>query len=227
MNFMLRFLTTSICIILFVNNNLVFAQYDEEYNTIQSESQNINNQEKSQKAYTNTDKYDDDESKGKWDWRNFRVGGNLGLSFGSYTYVEISPTFGYWVIPNKLQVGISTKFIYQSIREYNSIDRYKSFLYGGGFFSDYIIWNGIFARMQFEAVNKEAFFKPGRITIPHLLLGAGYIQPAGEFGNFYIAALFNVLDSDESIYRGTFGDFPLILQMGFGIGFPGRKGKRQ
>ena len=30
----------------------------------------------------------------KWDWKQFRVGGNFGMQFGNVTYVDISPTFG-------------------------------------------------------------------------------------------------------------------------------------
>ena len=51
----------------------------------------------------------------KWDWKQFRVGGNFGMQFGNVTYVDISPTFGYYVIPEKLQVGIGTLFITISV----------------------------------------------------------------------------------------------------------------
>jgi hypothetical protein len=160
----------------------------------------------------------------KWDWKQFRIGGNLGLSFGSYTYVEVSPTVGYWIKPEKLQIGISTKFIYQSIK-YDNGDKYKSFIYGGGVFADYVIWRGLFAHGEFELVNKESNFSTNRVNVPSLLLGGGYLQPIGDAGHFYIAALFDVLDSDESINVGTFGDLPLIIRIGFGFGFPGGKRK--
>lgn len=196
-------------------NHTLFAQ-DQEYKSIPLEdsvSTKTPKEKKSSKNISGEDK--------KWKWSDFRVGGNLGLSFGRQTYVEVSPTFGYWVMPNKLQLGLSTKFVYQSV----TFDRekYKSFLYGGGFFGDYVVWNGVFARAEFELINKESYFNDNRVNVPHLLLGGGYVQEIGDYGNFYIAALFNVLDSDESIYSGTFGDFPLILRMGFGFGFPGQR----
>jgi hypothetical protein len=31
------------------------------------------------------------------------------------------------------------------------------------------------------------------------------------------------LDQDESIYAGSFGNFPLIIRTGFGFGFPGKR----
>ena len=173
-------------------------------------------------------------SDSKWNWSDFRLGGNLGLSFGSVTFLDISPTFGYFVIPQKLQVGIGTKFIYYNSRQGyivldpfgNPVDipPYKTFIYGGGFFGNYTIWDGVFAHAEFEMVNKDSYFDiTKRVNVPHLLLGGGYMQPIGESGHFFIAALFNVLDSDESLYAGTFGSLPLIIRTGVGFGFPGRR----
>lgn len=190
---------------------------DQEYQSIPLED-TIPTKSKKEKS---SSKESSDEDT-KWQWSNFRVGGNLGLSFGRQTYVEVSPTFGYWIIPDKFQAGVSTKFIYQSYKDYNN-QKWQSFIYGGGVFADYVIWNGLFARGEFELINKESRFNENRVNVPHLLIGGGYIQEVGDYGNFYIAALFNILDSDESIYSGTFGDFPLILRIGFGFGFPGRR----
>lgn len=208
----------------FCFQNILLAQ-EQEYKTIkideiEQDTSNTNNEN-----YKSTDKSNSSVNKEpkKWDWKQFRIGGNLGLSFGTYTYVEISPTVGYWIIPEKLQIGVSTKFIYQS--EIYQGNKYKSFIYGGGVFADYVIWRGLFAHGEFELINKDSYFSSNRVNVPSLLLGGGYMQPIGDLGHFYIAALFDVLDSDESINTGTFGDFPLILRVGFGFGFPGGKRK--
>lgn len=217
---MLRtFILLSVFLSLFAWNHL--SAQEQEYQSISIDTtETVKKKEKKKKTVEEQEEDDGyTEYDKKWDWRNFRVGGNFGLSLGRQTYVEVSPAFGYWLIPQKLQLGVSSKFIYQSVRFDNQ--KWQSFLYGGGFFSDYVIWNGLFARGEFELINKESYFNNNRVNVPHLLIGGGYIQPAGEFGNFFIAAMFNVLDSDESIYSGTFGNFPLILRMGFGIGFPG------
>lgn len=210
--------------------NLLSAQ-EQEYQTINRDQVEDNNtsEPKKSKRSRNADNQESDsenntENSGKkWDWSQFRVGGNFGLSLGQVTYVEASPAVGYWIIPEKFQFGLSSKFIYQSMRIDNT--KWKSFLYGGGFFADYVIWNGIFARGEFELINKESYFNNNRVNVPHLLLGGGYLQPMGDAGHFYIAAMFNLLDSDESIYAGMFGNFPLILRMGFGFGFPGGRRK--
>ena len=172
----------------------------------------------------------------KWDWKQFRVGGNFGMQFGNVTYVDISPTFGYFVIPEKLQVGIGTKFIYYNQRGGSYLDPnsgivynlpdYKDAIYGGGIFSNYTIWRGIFVHGEYEMVSKRPYNAirfPGknRINVDALLLGGGYNQPIGNAGNFYISALVDALNNDESIYTGTFGSFPLILRVGFGFGFGG------
>lgn len=174
-----------------------------------------------------------EENKSKWDWNNFRLGGNFGFGLGNITFIDLSPTFGYFVIPQKLQVGIGTKFIYYNSRDayviFDALGRpltippYKTFVYGGGIFTNYTFWQGVFAHAEFEMINKDSYFDiTQRVNVPHLLLGGGYMQPIGQSGNFFIAALFNVLDSDESLYAGTFGNLPLIIRTGFGFGFPGK-----
>ncbi|MCO5230695.1 MAG: hypothetical protein M9958_06025 [Chitinophagales bacterium] len=197
---------------------------EQEYQSINKAEQVVPQELKDSSNEKESKKVKEQDDDKKWKWNLFRVGGNFGLSFGSITFVELSPTFGYWIIPEKLQVGLSTKSIYQSVK-YDNGQKWKSFLYGGGAYVDYVIWNGIFAHGEYELVNKESYFSTDRVNVSSLLLGGGYIQPIGQTGNFYISALFNVLDSDESIYSGTFGSFPLILKMGFGFGFGGNRRK--
>jgi len=218
-------LLSAITFVLFTGFISTLYAQEQEYQPVkrgsyepeqQAETDTATNRKSTAKESTNLEKNDK-----KWKWEDFRIGGNFGLSFGSVTYVEVSPAFSYWILPEKFQTGISTKFIYQNVR-YIDNTHWKSFLYGGGVFTDYVIWRGIFAHGEYELINKESYFSTDRVNVSHLLLGGGYIQPVGQAGHFYISALFNVLDSDESIYTGMFGNLPLILRMGFGFGFPGR-----
>lgn len=216
-------LTVLLILLLCMISKQVHSQEQESYQSIQTDHIQSDDDE-SGKAQVSSK---DSEKERKWNWQNFRVGGNFGLSFGRHTYIDLSPSLGYWVLPNRLQVGVSSKFIYQSVKFSNSVDKWKSFIYGGGLFTDVIAWKGLFAKAEFELVNKESYDSPyNRVNVPHLLLGAGFVQPMGDFGNFYIAAMFDVIDSPESIYSYTFGDVPLILRMGFGIGFPGNRRQR-
>lgn len=223
-----------ISIILLFNGISAFAQ-ENDYKPVRTGRQESPEPQEEQKEVQKKDSTSKTaENAKKWDWQRFRLGGNFGLSFGSQVYIEASPTFGYFVKPNKWQVGVGTKFIYFNNKNgYSYIDAlgrtvfvppYKSIWYGGSVFTNYIFWRGIYGHAEFELVNKESYFDFNkRVNVPHLLIGGGYMQPMGNAGNFYVSALFNVLDSDESIYTGTFGNFPLILRVGFGFGFGGRR----
>jgi hypothetical protein len=185
-----------------------------------------------QKAESKTEK----EKTGKWDWENFRVGGSFGLGFGPQIFLDISPSFGYFIQPGKWQVGIGTRFMYWNQRDtlafFDPLSGrtflsapFKTAFYGGSVFSNYNVWNGLVVHGEVEMINRQ-YYNVGiedyeRIWVPHLLVGAGYMQPIGSAGNFFILALFNVLDRDESIYAGSFGNLPLIIRTGFGFGFPG------
>ncbi|MBK9061279.1 MAG: hypothetical protein IPL81_15950 [Flavobacteriales bacterium] len=72
---------------------------------------------------------------------------------------------------------------------------------------------------EFLHVNTQPFYyfdnHIGRIWVPHLLLGAGYVQPIGGRSSFYLQVLFEVLQDPNSIY---YGQGP-ILSGGVGIGF--------
>jgi hypothetical protein len=40
----------------------------------------------------------------------------------------------------------------------------------------------------------------------------------GKVGYFNLQAMFSVINNSETIYRGTFGNFPLLFTMGFSFG---------
>lgn len=191
-------------------------------------------QYESMQARSDTGKVVKDDTEKKWDWSRARIGGSFGLQFGDIVYIDISPSFGYYVIENKLQVGLGFKNIYYNQKkEYviygtpYSYPAFKTFLYGPSVFLQYNVWKGLFVHGEYELINKEPYYRykypdGARINVSHLLLGAGFTQPMGKAGNFYISMLYNVLDNEESIYEGTFGAVPLILRMGFGFGIAGR-----
>lgn len=168
----------------------------------------------------------------KFDPKKLRLGlNNFGFQIGSYynyniIFLQVSPTIGYLFWKDHLELGTGPIFIYQRYKEVNTGFKYNFFTYGASFYTRGYIWKGLFGQAQYDFVNKPStaggYIRDYRVNVHHLLLGAGYSTPIGKAGNFFISALFNVINSDESIYRGTFGDFPLILNIGFGMGFPGR-----
>ncbi len=161
----------------------------------------------------------------KFDPKKLRIGlNNFGFQIGSYynynfIFLQASPTVGYLFWKDRLELGTGPIFIYQRYKDVYTEDKFNLFTYGASFYTRGYVWKGLFGQAQYDLVNKPSIYDfTHRVNVSHLLLGAGYSTPIGDNGNFFISALFNVLNSPESIYRGTFGDFPLILNIGFGFG---------
>lgn len=152
-----------------------------------------------------------------------RIGGNFGLQFGNYTYINISPTIGYMVVKNRLELGAGPILIYQRYRYYSNY-AVSFFVAGADAYARGFLYKGLYLEARFDPVNKPSYYNINkRIWVQHLLLGAGYAAPIGKIGVFNISLLYNVLNNDESIYRGTFSDkVPLIINMGFGFGVGGK-----
>lgn len=210
----------------------VFAQdeiYDEPARIIDTLSNTQNSRESRQ-----VDRSDKKEESGNEDalsklekkkekLNNLRIGGSFGLQFGTYTYVNVSPTIGYLMAKKRLELGGGPILIYQRYR-YSSNYAVSFFVYGADVYAKGYLYKGLYLEARFDPVNKPSYFDLNkRLWVHHLLLGAGYAAPIGKIGSFYISLLYNVLDNDESIYQGTFSDeLPLILNMGFGFGVGGK-----
>lgn len=152
-----------------------------------------------------------------------RIGlGNFGLQFGTFTYVNFTPTVGYMVIKDRLELGAGPILIYERIR-YSSSTVLSFFVYGSDIYAKGYIYKGLNLEARYDLVNKPSnYYYDRRVNAHHLLLGAGYAAPLGKVGVFYASLLFNVINSKESIYRGTFGNFPMMLNLGFGFGAGGK-----
>lgn len=140
-------------------------------------------------------------------------GGNIGLQFGNYTYVDISPMVGYRVT-DRFSAGLSATYIYYSVNDpayYN----YSSHIYGGSIFSRYLFTENVFAHAELELLNMDIYdpFYLGRQTIPSLLLGAGYRMPMGSNASMSFLLLFDVIEDRYSPYINP------IIEIGFGFGF--------
>jgi hypothetical protein len=163
------------------------------------------------------------EEKRKERLNKLRIGGNFGMQFGAYTYINVSPTAGYLVAKNRLELGGGPIFIYQRYR-YSSLYSYSFFVYGADAYARGFLYKGLYLEARYDPVNKPSYYNTDRrLWVHHLLLGAGYAAPIGKIGVFNISMLYNVLNNNESIYRGTFSDkVPLIINMGFGFGLGGK-----
>lgn len=169
----------------------------------------------------------------KFDWSRVRIGGGFGLQFGNVTQINLSPQFGYYVIENKLLVGAGVNFNYFNQRNtqyytINGVNYYsapfRSFFYGGNTYLQYNVWKGLNVYGQYVIINKDSYYYDKRVNVSHLLLGGGYNVPLGNAGQMNIMLLYDVINSDESVYQGTFNSsLPLILQVNFGFGLGNRR----
>lgn len=145
-------------------------------------------------------------------------GGGIGLSFGTVTAVQLDPLLGIYLDhKRKFSTGLGPSYSYYRDNRY--VPAYEQSNYGYRIFTRYRVIPQAYVHAEFLHVNTQPFYyfdnQIGRIWVPHLLLGAGYVQPIGGRTSFYIQVLFEVLQDPHSIY---YGQGP-ILSGGVGFGF--------
>jgi len=138
-------------------------------------------------------------------------GGNIGLMFGSYTNIDVSPIVGFWVLP-RIAVAAGPNFRYFK-------DPYGSTtIYGGKVYTEIIflqdlnnliplgIHLGLFLHGEYEGLSLEsAFFKSppyesGRFMLNTFLAGGGIRQMLGPRSSMNITFLWAFDDSGYGIY---------------------------
>ena len=136
-------------------------------------------------------------------------GGNLGLSFGDLTVVDISPSVGYKVT-EKFIVGPGVNYLYYNDR----IFQFQTSVYGGRVYAQCLFNQYLFGYSELGVLNGEfdRFEPQKRINVVSPLLGAGFYQSLGGLG-FSFMVLWNFNDSRFSPH----GNNP-ILRGGFNIG---------
>jgi hypothetical protein len=149
-------------------------------------------------------------------------GGDIGLSVGTYTYINISPAVGYR-LTNRLTAGLGPIYIYQKDNYYN----YESSMYGGKVLTSFTvlrstdinpnfqIGNLIF-HLENEVLNVEPYNAIGqldgsRLWIDNLLLGGGLSQSVGSKFNVSVLILWDVTNNLYSPYSNP------IFKIGFGF----------
>lgn len=155
------------------------------------------------------------------------VGGSLGLAFGDYTNINISPLVGYR-ISQVFAAGIAINAQYGSerFRDYygNTGQRNQYGIYGGGVWGRVYPLDFLFIHLQPEYNHvslKSTYYDTDPKTVvkenygvSSLLAGGGYTQPIGGRAAFSIMALYDVLQNSRSPYQNG-----LILRVGASVGF--------
>ena len=155
------------------------------------------------------------------------AGGSLGLSFGRYTFINLSPQIGYRF--NKyLSSGVGFNLIYASQKEEDSYGRdYRKITQGitglnlfARFypFEKFLIQiqpeaNYIFGNVRYYQPPAEGKYKLDAEIVPSFLAGAGMVVPTGN-GALITTIMYDVLQKTSSPY----GNKP-IVNVGYNFNF--------
>lgn len=146
------------------------------------------------------------------------VGGNLGLSFGDITNIQIAPIVGYRVT-NQFSVGLGPQYQYTRIRIRNGSDL-SSNNYGFNLFARYNIFEPFFLQAEYEYLNFELFnidLSTFRDNFSSVLIGGGISQPIGSRAFFNLTVLYNVIYDNNDPFQPY--DSPVVVRAGINLGF--------
>ncbi len=159
-----------------------------------------------------------DQSPSGFDKSRLFVGGNLGLSFGSYTTILVTPQVGYH-FSNIFAAGVGLNYIYYNYRFYNydgSLGERDVYSYAG-----MNVFGRIYPiRQFFIQAQPEVDYVWGQTTVynptvtaklpgqfvPCMLLGGGAAIPAGR-GAIVLSVMYDVVQNPLSPYyhQAVFG----------------------
>ena len=132
-------------------------------------------------------------------------GGNLGLMFGSYTYINISPIVGYQVKPS-LAVGVGV--VYEYVKDNRFVNyNFETTIWGGKLFVQTVVLDFLilYAENNFLSLERQYYDaknnypETGRFFLNVPWVGGGIFQKAGN-GGVYLMILFNLNTSMNSPY---------------------------
>jgi hypothetical protein len=145
-------------------------------------------------------------------------GGGIGLSFGTFTAIQIDPLIGYKVDQEgKFSVGLGGSYWYFKDSRFPRADAFVG--YGYRTFARYRVFQPLFLHTEFLHMNVDVYDRFSdaiqRRWVPHLLVGGGYVQQLAGRSSIFIQVLFDVLQDPNSIYAGR----GPIFMGGVGVGF--------
>jgi hypothetical protein len=145
-------------------------------------------------------------------WNKFFYGGYVGAQFGTATFVEISPIIGYR-FTQKISGGVGLTYQYYHYQD--SYYNIESNVYGGRIFGRYYFIPNLFAHVEYEYLNLQAYdyTVPHRVGVVGLLVGGGYFQPLTRNAGMMAMILFNLNESYYTPYQNP------VIRLGFVAGF--------
>jgi len=162
---------------------------------------------------------------GEWDEppQRFRdrlwFGGGLNFGLGTVTAIQVDPVIGYKA-DKKGRYSVGLGFSYWYYRDNRFSPPFSFSSVGYRVFNRFRVIPPLFLHAEFLHLNRPLYninLEQTRSTwVPHLLVGAGYMQRVGGNSSIYLQVLYEVLQHPNSVYRGLAGP---ILGGGVGIGF--------
>ena len=156
--------------------------------------------------------------KEKWSFKDRTYfGGNLGLSFGTVTSVQVEPWMGVFLDERKkLSAGVGITYWYY--RDSRFTPELESNSYGYRVFSRYRVLQPVYlhaeySNQSFEIINRFDGSND-RQWVPFLLVGGGYVSSLGGRSSVFIQVLWDVLQDPNSPYGGQ-----PFFSMGVGVSF--------
>jgi len=150
---------------------------------------------------TEPDFYDTQEEKPKKDKEALKqrlvLGGNLGLAFGTSTFLQIAPQVGYRLTQN-LMAGVGGGYTYYKYANFGAES-----LYSVSAWSRFNVFEGIFLSTELESVNCTVYDRYNRATrenVPLWFVGIGYASGSGDGLGVSMQLMFDLIGDSRSPY---------------------------
>jgi len=147
--------------------------------------------------------------------RPWFVTGNFGLQIGSVTIINAAPAIGYRISE---KIAFGTGLTYQYYRYVQNQQLETANIFGASLFARTYLFKYAFLHFEMEALTFESAKNLNnidrtkeRIWLLSPLVGAGYRQLIGDFTSFHIIVLWNLNQTEKSIYSNP------VFRLGFDI----------
>lgn len=133
------------------------------------------------------------------------LGGDVGLAFGTYTYIRLAPRLGY-LVSDRFTVGAGPSYTYYNDSRYTPA--FETSIYGGSVFAQYFVLESIFLHTEFEGLNLEVLkphpledrYVTSRTTIPIWFVGGGFSERTAGGSGFFVSVLYDLIQDPYSPY---------------------------
>jgi len=156
---------------------------------------------------------EEEESKKGFDPSRLFFGGNFGLTFGDFTFINVSPQVGYR-LTEKFSIGTGVNFIYQSSKysyAANAYDKSEYAYVGLGVFGRFnpikFLLLNVQPEMNYIWGNTKQVgpgysyeYKQEGKFVPSVLVGAGAVIPTGARGALIAMIQYDLVQNDLSPY---------------------------